>query len=510
MGANTREQQQAELDAAMKNAAFQSKLQSMSEEERKKATAGMATALALGGKGAADAFQSKIMGVAPDKAGQMFIATAGELSKVVDKSADMVLDGSKSVKDMGGTMKEGMRAAQQDYAKLGKEGVFAIIRQGGPLADSLSQLGITANSANNKTDKEIDAALKKIDLQNSEAAQMTAANASLKEFGQAINGIIGPIVSLLTPVIKIVASGFGYIGEMINSVESPMGKLAISIGTLTAAVGAYLLIQRRKTAQEAAGGLVEKVTGAGGPVAGASGGGIAGALKGIAGGLSALANPAALIGLAAVTVAIMGLAKAFEIASPGFENFGKMVKAIFEGFGGIITSVGTAISTVFNGLSTSMLKLANIDPLSLLGIAGAIGAMGGALGLFGITGGLAAISIGTLADGLMKMSTVDTNKLLKVAEAMDKVNASTPSVGQTLKAGFSGLVSKVVGGGESASVPTSTPSSSSGDLNNLASELKKLNSVSADLLKNMKEAVEYARRNVDATKALNGNLFPTP
>jgi hypothetical protein len=158
-----REQQQAELDAAMKNAAFQSKLQSMSEEERKKATAGMATALALGGKGAADAFQSKIMGVAPDKAGQMFIATAGELSRVVDKSADMVLDGSKSVKDMGGTMKEGMRAAQQDYAKLGKEGVFAIIRQGGPLADSLSQLGITANNANKKTDAEIDAALKKID-----------------------------------------------------------------------------------------------------------------------------------------------------------------------------------------------------------------------------------------------------------------------------------------------------------------------------------------------------------
>jgi hypothetical protein len=240
----SREQQQSDLDAAMKNAAFQSKLQGMSEAERAKATAGMANALALGGKGAADAFQSKIMGVAPDKAGQLFIATAGNLAGVVDKSAGMVLDGSKSVKDMGGTMKEGMRAAQQDYAKFGKEGVFAIIRQGGPLADSLSQLGITANNAKNKTNEEIDAALAKIDLQNSEAAQMTAANASLKEFGQAINGIIGPIVSFLTPVIKVVAQAFGMVGGWINSIESPMGKLAVSLGLLGATVTAYMLIQQ--------------------------------------------------------------------------------------------------------------------------------------------------------------------------------------------------------------------------------------------------------------------------
>ena len=283
---------------------------------------------------------------------------------------------------------------------------------------------------------------------------------------------------------------------------------------------------------------VTGTVGAGGSAGGSAGAGIGQgmgtALKGLAGGLSAIANPMALIGLGAITLAVMGLAKAFEIASPGFEGFGKMVKSVFEGFssvfasfGVVITSIGTAISTVFNGLTVSISKLSSIDPLTLLGLSGAIGAMGAALGLFGITGGLAAISIGTLANGLTKMSEVDTARLLKVAEAMEKVNAATPSVGQTLRAGFAGIVNKAIGGSETtprvsetASEQQNRPATADSriasaserpaDLNNLASELKKLNSVSADLLKNMKEVVEYARRNVDATKALSGNLFPTP
>ena len=52
-----------------------------------------------------------------------------------------------------------------------------------------------------------------------------------------------------------------------------------------------------------------------------------------------------------------------------------------------------------------------------------------------------------------------------------------------------------VGGGSSAAVET------------LSSELERLNNNMADLIRYMKDTAEYSRRNLDATKALNNNMF---
>jgi hypothetical protein len=43
--------------------------------------------------------------------------------------------------------------------------------------------------------------------------------------------------------------------------------------------------------------------------------------------------------------------------------------------------------------------------------------------------------------------------------------------------------------------------------NSLAQGIQQLNSLVAQQVRYAKEAAEYARRNVDATKGLNGNLF---
>jgi len=168
-GKNRQEQQDA-LAEASKNAAFQAKLNTMSEDDRKKAMEGMAQAMALGGKGAVDAFQSKLMGVAPDKAGAMFEATASRTAAVVSGIVDQVNDKSKKSLDSTANMINGMRAAQSDMSKYGKETLFAIIRQGGPLADTLQQMGITANKANTMNDAEIATALKKAEVDKSTAA----------------------------------------------------------------------------------------------------------------------------------------------------------------------------------------------------------------------------------------------------------------------------------------------------------------------------------------------------
>ena len=101
-------------------------------------------------------------------------------------------------------------------------------------------------------------------------------------------------------------------------------------------------------------------------------------------------------------------------------------------------------------------------------------------------------------------------QLLKVAEAMEKIKSATPSVGESLKMGFSNIISKVTGGSTAETPVTGSQIiNQSADLNAMAAEMKRLNNVSTEMLKNIREIAENTKRNVDATKSLNGNLFAT-
>ena len=91
------------------------------------------------------------------------------------------------------------------------------------------------------------------------------------------------------------------------------------------------------------------------------GGFISGILKGIASGLSAIANPAALVGLAAVSAAILAISAALRILEPAFEPIGKMfesfgetIKSVFEGLGTTIESIGNGIASIIKGIGDSL------------------------------------------------------------------------------------------------------------------------------------------------------------
>ena len=105
------------------------------------------------------------------------------------------------------------------------------------------------------------------------------------------------------------------------------------------------------------------------------GGFIGGILKGIASGLAAIANPLTLVGLAAVVLAVNGIALAIRIMSPAFEPIGKMfesfgetVKTVFEGLGGIIKSIGESISGVITAIGDSIGNI--IDKITSMKTAG--------------------------------------------------------------------------------------------------------------------------------------------
>ena len=274
----------------------------------------------------------------------------------------------------------------------------------------------------------------------------------------------------------------------------------------------------------AAGGM--KGAAAGASNIGGGAGGIGETLQSFAKGVSAFATPQAAIGLGLVTLAIIGLAKAFEIASPGFEAFGKMVGTIIEStfkglatiippiatvisnviatFGGVITrifnglketvppiltavgntftsfgntavaifkQIGESVVTVVDSLTTSIIKLStDTNPVKLLGVAGALTALGAAFIPFGIGGALAGLftsggGFSQVINDLTAFGNLDPDKLSKVAEASKKLTDSLPSAAQMAAMAVTGYLSKLTGGtpsGAGGNTPDATAPSTSG------------------------------------------------
>lgn len=128
-------------------------------------------------------------------------------------------------------------------------------------------------------------------------------------------------------------------------------------------------------------------------------------IKSLAGGLASFANPATLIGLAAVTAAIIGIGFALRIAAPGIKTFG-------EAIGEIVKSVGTAVATVFGGLGDFFNKISTvITPelaKSVFGLALGFGVLTLTLSSFALAGiaaipAMAAVSLFSKATGMDAM-----------------------------------------------------------------------------------------------------------
>lgn len=92
--------------------------------------------------------------------------------------------------------------------------------------------------------------------------------------------------------------------------------------------------------------------------------GLNASLRGLATGLAAFANPATLIGLGAITLAVNGFALALRLAGPSLEQFGNMIKSVFEGakpllegFAEVLRGLGDGVGSILEGISTAFIGL---------------------------------------------------------------------------------------------------------------------------------------------------------
>ena len=273
-----REELDKEMKERAKNASWEAKLAQMSPEEKDKAVRGLANALAVGGKGAADAFQSKVMGVPPiTKEAQMFTATMGKTNETVMQSARNVTDGSKTLADQNKEYVKGVRANQEDMKKYGTTLQFAL---GATNAESAKQLNTSqalATRSSKLTNEEIESALnqkaKKEELAKSEAANAVQTQKAVQEAGQSIMSALLPAIQMLTPMVLSIVRGFGWVIEKLVEFK------IVTVGLL-AALGTYWAVQKVQNILEAA----KNAKAAGGS------GGLLGATKSVLGGVGSLGS----------------------------------------------------------------------------------------------------------------------------------------------------------------------------------------------------------------------------
>jgi hypothetical protein len=528
----SRKEQQDELAQASKNAAWQSQLAMMDEKQRAKAMAGMANALALGGKGAVDLFQSKIMGIAPDKAGAMLMATASNLAGVIDQSADMVNDGTKGTADMQKTVSQGMRAAQQDFAKYGKEGLYAIIRQGGPTADALQAIGITANRAASMSEEEINKALEKAKVDGTQAEAAAKTQKAIQELGQIImEKLVTPITDFLMPVMNGLIVGFTEVVKGISKIPGAFEAIVIGAGALIAVYAAQKAAMVAGAVKGGAGKVLEAVTG--GSKAGGSevGGALGGGLKGIGSGIKGLGMSLASLGPQAPMIAL------------GAAAVGAAIVLIGAGIAGAAWLMGKALPTLAEGIAS----FAQIDGAALISVGAGVASLGAGLAVFGAGGVMG--SVGTVVSGLVDslggligvkspveklkefatlgpgleqagngiqafttnmnlLLSTDLSKISKLTAELQRLKEASTPAEKGILATASDLVKTAItstasptegGGGGGGAVP--------GDMSEiLTRELKALNKQTETLVKAMREAADSTAKTASLI-ASNGNLF---
>ena len=479
----SKEQQEAALKEANANQAYQSYLLTLDEDGKKKANAAMAEAMAKGGKGAADALQSQLLGLPPmTKAAQEFTAIAPRMAAANNKMADAVNDASKGVSDVrkaGDALGVAANQTKQDLGETGK----ALIMGGGTFSSTIGAIFGTANrnaqqgvktleDAENQR-KTIDATRKQ--REESQANDMAKAFAGFKELGAELWDVFSPLLSVVTIVANVLGRAAGIIASVIkgfNSIFEGINTKFEGLGTvikgLTVITFAYYTAKKLADAQElikAKAGEIIKNRGltAGAPLyttevgAGAAGNRTTPPTAGTAG----------------------------NRTTPPTNTKGRLGK--IGGMGKLAGGVGGIIGGAALDLASEKLKESGHDKLAATADIGSSALTGAGMGA--LLGPIGAAVGGVLGAGYglyKNMNTEESGKdKPKMADGGIVTKATAVTAGES---------------GPEAIIPLAK-------FENLSSELQTLNTTMREMLKYMRDTADNTKKTHDATKSLSGNMF---
>jgi hypothetical protein len=245
----SREEQEKQMAEASKNAAWEAKLAQMDPLEKAKATEALKKALALGGKGAADALQSQILGFPPmTEEAQKFTAMMSSTAGTVKQLGDTIYDGKDAAQtkaDQDRLLAKGQIANQKDLNRLGETAKVlaftndSMISAATKNATQLKNAGVTTEEAaldRIKKEREAQEALGK-----SEAAKAADAEKGMKKLGESLMAFVAPLLEKLQPLMTNMIKGLS------DWLGSPAGQKGLenfgdALAKIVAAMGEYMMM----------------------------------------------------------------------------------------------------------------------------------------------------------------------------------------------------------------------------------------------------------------------------
>jgi hypothetical protein len=293
-----------------------------------------------------------------------------------------------------------------------------------------------------------------------------------------VSGILDKMKSIIDSIKGVVQSAIGFVRDVGKDLLATLNDIVKGIGDILK-TGADIIVNVGTTLAEGAmkilniimNGLAsaaEKLP----TIMGALGKAVVAFFEPMA----ALVNPMVIGGILIFTGTMIGLAYAFKLLGEGIGAAAPGITAFFDGVGGVIKTVGEAIAKVIETITTSVIRLQDIDggkmtkaALGIYAIAGALAAFGGGSFIAGLGAALGKLFDEDPVDKFNRFATIDAKSLDSVAKAiltlaqamqtfsnissglnLDKVDQMVESI-EKLKdaqtsASISDLGTKVVGG----------------------------------------------------------------
>ena len=209
---------------------------------------------------------------------------------------------------------------------------------------------------------------------------------------------LGIAIAVAFYPVTLTVAGFVALGKAIEFLNTKFEYAGTILGTLVA-LGTAFALKMKLAGTNVGGGLMKSLGGVKDKLKSAVGGGAGGVdelgkkgpgvgkgMKSLSKGVGAFANPKVILGLAALTVALIGVGFALKLAAPGIKAFG-------EAMGTIIKSVASGISTIIGAIGDFAVKLMTIaSPTMALGLfatAAGFTALAGSMAVFAGAGLLA-------------------------------------------------------------------------------------------------------------------------
>jgi hypothetical protein len=207
----SRQQKAEEMKEAAANAAVNAKLASMTEDEKAKYQQAYNSALRIGGKGAAEALQSQMLGLPPmTKAAQQFTAANAEAAATVREQAAVIEDGSSAQEARTKLDKLDAKGRKEsaDFYEKNKTVMNAQIMAGGTLAETATAGAKSYGELKRQgldTEEKIIAQKDKIRKEQDKAKDSAAGDAAQAQARAKFAGnLMDMLATALTPLFPVI------------------------------------------------------------------------------------------------------------------------------------------------------------------------------------------------------------------------------------------------------------------------------------------------------------------